>query len=81
MGGQWWPEAGRPCLDHLGPPLSLLSAPCGGTVRNATIGRILAPTSPRSPSGSMACVWTVSAPEGQKLHLHFERLALGGKQR
>lgn len=50
-------------------------------MRNATIGRILAPTSPRSLSGSVACVWTVSAPEGQKLHLHFERLVLGGKQR
>ncbi|XP_060538143.1 seizure 6-like protein isoform X1 [Pantherophis guttatus] len=73
------------CLNASKPHWSALepicSAPCGGTVRNATIGRILAPTSPRSPSGSVACVWMVSAPEGQKLHLHFERLVLGGKQR
>uniref|UniRef100_A0A8C5WZQ9 Seizure related 6 homolog like n=1 Tax=Laticauda laticaudata TaxID=8630 RepID=A0A8C5WZQ9_LATLA len=66
---------------HWSAPEPICSAPCGGTVHNATVGRILAPTSPRSPSGSMACVWMVSAPEGQKLHLHFERLALGEKQR
>uniref|UniRef100_A0A670ZY37 Seizure related 6 homolog like n=1 Tax=Pseudonaja textilis TaxID=8673 RepID=A0A670ZY37_PSETE len=66
---------------HWSAPEPICSAPCGGTVHNATIGRILAPTSPRSPSGSLACVWMVSAPEGQKLHLHFERLALGEKQR
>lgn len=51
-------------------------------MRNATIGRILAPTWPRSPSGSsLACVWMVSAPQGQKLHLNFERLVLGDKER
>ncbi|ETE58578.1 Seizure 6-like protein, partial [Ophiophagus hannah] len=67
---------------HWSAPEPICSAPCGGTIHNATIGHILAPTSPRSPSsGSVACVWTVSAPEGQRLHLHFERLALGEKQR
>ncbi|XP_070618660.1 LOW QUALITY PROTEIN: seizure 6-like protein [Erythrolamprus reginae] len=66
---------------HWSAPEPLCSAPCGGTVRNATLGRILAPTPVRSPTGSLACVWTVSAPEGQRLHLHFERLALGGQQR
>ncbi|XP_039218573.1 seizure 6-like protein isoform X1 [Crotalus tigris] len=67
---------------HWSAPEPNCSAPCGGTVRNATIGRILAPTLPRSPSGSsVACVWTVSAPQGQKLHLNFERLVLGDKQR
>ncbi|KAM6423072.1 seizure 6-like protein [Liasis olivaceus] len=65
---------------HWSAPEPVCSAPCGGTVHNATIGRILAPTHLRNHTGSVACVWTVSAPEGQKLHLHFERLVLGDKQ-
>ncbi|XP_049644729.1 seizure 6-like protein isoform X2 [Suncus etruscus] len=55
------------------------SAPCGGTIRNATIGRVLSPS--YSGNGSQFCVWTIEAPEGQKLHLHFERLALHEKDR
>ncbi|XP_053135921.1 seizure 6-like protein isoform X2 [Hemicordylus capensis] len=66
---------------HWSSPEPLCSAPCGGTVHNATIGRILAPTSPRNHTDTLLCVWTISAPEGQKLHLHFERLLLGEKQR
>ncbi|XP_063171539.1 seizure 6-like protein [Candoia aspera] len=66
---------------HWSAPEPICSAPCGGTVHNATIGRILAPTHLRNHSGGVACVWMVSAPEGQKLHLHFERLVLGDKQR
>ncbi|XP_015276762.1 PREDICTED: seizure 6-like protein [Gekko japonicus] len=66
---------------HWSPPESICSAPCGGTVQNATLGRILAPTHPQNHSESMLCVWTLRAPEGQKLHLHFERLLLGDKQR
>ncbi|XP_063000030.1 seizure 6-like protein [Elgaria multicarinata webbii] len=66
---------------HWSTPEPVCSAPCGGTVRNATLGRILAPTHLRNHTESMFCVWTISAPEGQKLHLHFERLQLGDKQR
>ncbi|XP_073742901.1 seizure 6-like protein isoform X6 [Callorhinus ursinus] len=57
------------------------SAPCGGAVHNATIGRVLSPSYPGNTNGSQFCVWTIEAPEGQKLHLHFERLSLHEKDR
>ncbi|CAK6440114.1 unnamed protein product [Pipistrellus nathusii] len=57
------------------------SAPCGGTVHNATIGHVLSPSYPGNANGSQFCVWTIEAPEGQKLHLHFERLLLHEKDR
>ncbi|XP_060105173.1 seizure 6-like protein [Heteronotia binoei] len=66
---------------HWSPPEAACAAPCGGTVQNATLGRILAPTHLQNHSESLLCVWTLWAPEGQKLHLHFERLLLGDKQR
>ncbi|XP_044296898.1 seizure 6-like protein [Varanus komodoensis] len=66
---------------HWSWPAPICSAPCGGTVRNATLGRILAPTPGRNRTESTSCVWTVGAPEGQKLHLHFERLQLRDRQR
>uniref|UniRef100_A0A8C6D951 Seizure related 6 homolog like n=1 Tax=Moschus moschiferus TaxID=68415 RepID=A0A8C6D951_MOSMO len=59
----------------------ICSAPCGGAVHNATIGRVLSPSHPANANGSQFCVWTIEAPEGQKLHLHFERLALHEKDR
>ncbi|XP_063157408.1 seizure 6-like protein 2 isoform X2 [Candoia aspera] len=52
-------------------------ASCGGTVHNATRGRIVAPEAPGGPHGrNLTCRWLVEAPEGQRLHLHFERVAL-----
>lgn len=57
-------------------PYCLAPAPCGGAVHNATIGRVLSPSHSANASGSQFCVWTIEAPEGRKLHLHFERLAL-----
>ncbi|XP_031193281.1 seizure 6-like protein isoform X5 [Mastomys coucha] len=57
------------------------SAPCGGAVHNATIGRVLSPSYPGNANGSQFCVWTIEAPEGQKLHLHLERLLLHEKDR
>lgn len=60
---------------------SVLAAPCGGTVRNATIGRVLSPSYTGNQSGSMYCVWAIGAPPGQKLHLHFEKLLLTEKDR
>uniref|UniRef100_A0A8C6XMZ4 Seizure 6-like protein 2 n=1 Tax=Naja naja TaxID=35670 RepID=A0A8C6XMZ4_NAJNA len=52
-------------------------ASCGGTVHNATRGRIVAPEAPGGPRGrNLTCRWLVEAPEGQRLHLHFERVAL-----
>uniref|UniRef100_A0A2R9BD44 Seizure related 6 homolog like n=1 Tax=Pan paniscus TaxID=9597 RepID=A0A2R9BD44_PANPA len=59
----------------------ICSAPCGGAVHNATIGRVLSPSYPENTNGSQFCVWTIEAPEGQKLHLHFERLLLHDKDR
>uniref|UniRef100_A0A4W2F595 Seizure 6-like protein n=1 Tax=Bos indicus x Bos taurus TaxID=30522 RepID=A0A4W2F595_BOBOX len=59
----------------------ICSAPCGGAVHNATIGRVLSPSHSANASGSQFCVWTIEAPEGQKLHLHFERLALHERDR
>ncbi|KAK2495130.1 hypothetical protein MC885_021466 [Smutsia gigantea] len=59
----------------------ICSAPCGGAVRNATIGRVLSPSYPGNTNGSQFCVWTIEAPEAQKLHLHFERLSLHEKDR
>ncbi|KAG8515073.1 Seizure 6-like protein [Galemys pyrenaicus] len=59
----------------------LCSAPCGGAVHNATIGRVLSPSYSGNANGSQFCVWTIEAPEGQKLHLHFERLSLHEKDR
>nr|XP_060640764.1 seizure 6-like protein [Anolis sagrei ordinatus] len=55
-------------------PQPLCTAPCGGLVRNATVGRILSPT---QMVNNMSCEWSIMAPKaGQKLHLHFEKMAL-----
>uniref|UniRef100_A0A8D2JHS8 Seizure related 6 homolog like n=1 Tax=Sciurus vulgaris TaxID=55149 RepID=A0A8D2JHS8_SCIVU len=66
---------------HWDSPEPICSAPCGGAVHNATIGRVLSPSHPGNANGSQFCVWTIEAPEGQKLHLHFERLSLHDKDR
>ncbi|KAM5237669.1 seizure 6-like protein [Ctenodactylus gundi] len=71
-------NASKPHWSGLEP---VCSAPCGGAVRNATIGRVLSPSHPGNSSGTQLCVWTVEAPVGQKLHLHFERLSLHDKDR
>ncbi|XP_040859527.1 seizure 6-like protein [Ochotona curzoniae] len=67
---------------HWSSPEPICSAPCGGTVHNATIGRVLSPSHPGNNSnGNQFCVWTIEAPESQKLHLHFEKLSLHEKDR
>ncbi|XP_007946176.1 seizure 6-like protein [Orycteropus afer afer] len=66
---------------HWSSPEPICSAPCGGAVHNATIGRVLSPSYPGNTNESQFCVWTIEAPEGQKLHLHFERLSLNEKDR
>ncbi|XP_045145473.1 seizure 6-like protein [Echinops telfairi] len=66
---------------HWSSPEPLCSAPCGGAVHNATIGRVLSPSYPGNNNGTQFCMWTIEAPEGQKLHLHFERLSLNEKDR
>nr|XP_044989061.1 seizure 6-like protein isoform X5 [Jaculus jaculus] len=66
---------------HWSSPEPICSAPCGGAVHNATIGRVLSPSYPGSANSSQLCVWTIEAPPGQKLHLHLERLSLHEKDR
>uniref|UniRef100_W5MBX5 Seizure related 6 homolog n=1 Tax=Lepisosteus oculatus TaxID=7918 RepID=W5MBX5_LEPOC len=49
---------------------------CGGVVRNATVGRIVSPGFPGNYSNNLTCHWVLEAPEGQRLHVHFEKVAL-----
>ncbi|XP_075686914.1 seizure 6-like protein [Rhinoderma darwinii] len=56
-------------------------APCGGRVQNATVGRVLSPNFPSNYSNNLFCAWTIDAPGGQKLHLHFEKFILTEKDR
>lgn len=51
-------------------------ATCGGVIRNATIGRIVAPDVTAIHSNNLSCHWLIEASEGQRLHLHFERVSL-----
>ena len=53
-----------------------LSAACGGMVKNATVGRIVSPGFPSNYSNNLTCHWLLEAPEGQWLHIHFEKVAL-----
>ncbi|XP_075070555.1 seizure 6-like protein isoform X2 [Mixophyes fleayi] len=56
-------------------------APCGGRIQNATVGRVLSPNFPSNYSNNLFCAWTIDAPGGQKLHLHFEKFILTDKDR
>ncbi|CAB1318766.1 unnamed protein product [Coregonus sp. 'balchen'] len=51
---------------------------CGGSVKNATVGRILSPSPRLGPNAThdRSCSWSLEAPTAQRLHLHLERLAL-----
>nr|XP_020496633.1 seizure protein 6 homolog isoform X1 [Labrus bergylta] len=51
-------------------------AACGGLMRNITVGRIVSPGFPSNYSNNLTCHWLLEAPEGQKLHVHFEKVAL-----
>lgn len=55
---------------------SALSAACGGLIRNITVGRIVSPGFPSNYSNNLTCHWLLEAPEGQRLHIHFEKVAL-----
>ncbi|OCT58420.1 hypothetical protein XELAEV_18002358mg [Xenopus laevis] len=56
------------------------AASCGGVIRNATVGRIVSPDISTSHSNNhgnnLSCHWLIEAAEGQRLHLHFERVSL-----
>ncbi|XP_053223587.1 seizure protein 6 homolog isoform X1 [Podarcis raffonei] len=51
-------------------------ASCGGLIRNATTGRIVSPGYPANYSNNLTCHWLLEAPQGQRLHLHFEKVSL-----
>ncbi|XP_066507502.1 seizure protein 6 isoform X2 [Hoplias malabaricus] len=51
-------------------------AACGGMVKNATLGRIISPGFPGNYSNNLTCHWVLEAPEGHRLHIHFEKVAL-----
>ncbi|KAM9468898.1 seizure protein 6 homolog isoform 2-T2 [Clarias gariepinus] len=51
-------------------------AACGGMMKNATLGRIVSPGFPSNYSNNLTCHWVLEAPEGQRLHVHFEKVAL-----
>ncbi|KAM8768016.1 seizure protein 6 homolog isoform 2-T2 [Acanthopagrus schlegelii] len=51
-------------------------AVCGGLIRNVTVGRIVSPGFPSNYSNNLTCHWLLEAPEGQRLHIHFEKVAL-----
>ncbi|KAI7800562.1 putative seizure protein 6-like protein [Triplophysa rosa] len=49
---------------------------CGGMLKNATLGRIMSPGFPGNYSNNLTCHWVLQAPEDQRLHVHFEKVAL-----
>uniref|UniRef100_A0A452GVA2 Uncharacterized protein n=1 Tax=Gopherus agassizii TaxID=38772 RepID=A0A452GVA2_9SAUR len=49
------------------------AAACGGAVQNASHGRIVAPEGLGGRGANLSCQWLLEAPDGQRLHLHFER--------
>ena len=53
-----------------------LSAVCGGTFRNVTVGRVVSPGFPDNYSHNLTCRWVLEAAEGHRLHVHFEKVAL-----
>uniref|UniRef100_A0A3Q4HN94 Seizure related 6 homolog a n=1 Tax=Neolamprologus brichardi TaxID=32507 RepID=A0A3Q4HN94_NEOBR len=48
-------------------------ASCGGMIKNATYGRIVSPGFPGNYSNNLTCHWVLEAPEGHRLHVHFEK--------
>ncbi|XP_061732168.1 seizure 6-like protein isoform X1 [Nerophis ophidion] len=73
-------NASRPRWNNREPACRAL---CGGTVKNATVGRVLSPSPDRRPNATQdrSCSWSLEAPKDQRLHLHLERLVLGPSDR
>uniref|UniRef100_A0A1A7YAE0 Seizure related 6 homolog n=1 Tax=Iconisemion striatum TaxID=60296 RepID=A0A1A7YAE0_9TELE len=51
-------------------------AACGGFIRNVRAGQIVSPGFPNNYSNNLTCHWVLEAPQGHKLHVHFEKVAL-----
>ncbi|KAK1785762.1 hypothetical protein P4O66_003147 [Electrophorus voltai] len=45
-------------------------------VKNATLGRIVSPGFPGNYSSNLTCHWVLEVADGQRLHVHFEKVAL-----
>ncbi|XP_036773618.2 seizure 6-like protein 2 isoform X12 [Manis pentadactyla] len=58
-----------------GEPPSCIAS-CGGTIHNATLGRIVSPEPGGAAGPNLTCRWVIEAAEGCRLHLHFERVSL-----
>lgn len=43
---------------------------------NVSVGRIVSPGFPGNYSNNLTCSWLLEAPQAQRLHLHFEKVAL-----
>nr|XP_057913696.1 seizure 6-like protein isoform X4 [Doryrhamphus excisus] len=73
-------NASRPVWNAKEPACRAL---CGGTVKNATVGRVLSPSPHHGPNATQdrSCSWSLEAPKDQRLHLHLERLVLGPSDR
>uniref|UniRef100_A0AAY4AV07 Seizure related 6 homolog (mouse)-like n=1 Tax=Denticeps clupeoides TaxID=299321 RepID=A0AAY4AV07_9TELE len=56
---------------------------CGGSMKNATVGRVLSPSPHPGPNSTLdrSCSWSLEAPANQRLHLHLERMVLGPTDR
>lgn len=63
-------------ISNFQPSPSTLSVACGGLIRNVTVGQIMSPGFPSNYSNNLTCHWLLEAPEGQRLHIHFEKVAL-----
>ncbi|XP_053561200.1 seizure protein 6 homolog [Bombina bombina] len=51
-------------------------AACGGLIRNITTGRLVSPNFPGNYSNNLTCHWVLEASPAERLHLHFEKVAL-----
>ncbi|KAB5530866.1 hypothetical protein PHYPO_G00134270 [Pangasianodon hypophthalmus] len=52
-------------------PLPQCIAECGGTIKDEPTGRILSPGYPAPYEHNLHCVWTIEAPPGSTIGLHF----------
>ncbi|XP_061657357.1 seizure 6-like protein isoform X2 [Syngnathoides biaculeatus] len=73
-------NASRPVWNRKEPTCRAL---CGGSVKNATLGRVLSPSPYHWSNATQvhSCSWSLEAAKGQRLHLHLERLLLGPSER
>ncbi|XP_051906581.1 seizure 6-like protein isoform X1 [Hippocampus zosterae] len=73
-------NASRPAWSNKEPTCRAL---CGGTVKNATLGRVLSPSPHHGPNSTQehSCSWSLEAAQERRLHLHLERLLLGPSDR